>query len=168
VFELEDLTDLNWNTQPNTTGTRGCFVKCVDSSVEPKYYYKASNYNSDWGFYGHESINELIIYRLGSILGFNCLDYRLIHAKITYNNVYNTYITRSRTFNRPGYSKLNIEKVLDKETNRYEACVKLGLESYINSILVLDYLTLNRDRHGANITILKRDRDGGYHTCSNL
>ena len=37
-------------------------------------------------------------------------------------------------------------------------CVRKGWEEYIYQMLVVDYLILNRDRHGANIEVLRNSR----------
>ena len=37
-------------------------------------------------------------------------------------------------------------------------CVRMGWEDYIYQMLIVDYLILNRDRHGANIEVLRNSR----------
>ena len=39
-----------------------------------------------------------------------------------------------------------------------EFCIRNGWENYIYQMLVVDFLILNRDRHGANIEVLKNRR----------
>ena len=39
-------------------------------------------------------------------------------------------------------------------------CRRRGWEDYIYTMLVVDYLILNRDRHGANVEILRNRRTG--------
>ena len=40
-----------------------------------------------------------------------------------------------------------------------EFCIRNGWENYIYEMLVVDFLILNRDRHGANIEILRNSKD---------
>ena len=42
--------------------------------------------------------------------------------------------------------------------SHYDFCVRYGWQSYIDTMLAVDYLILNRDRHGANIEILRNAR----------
>ena len=37
-------------------------------------------------------------------------------------------------------------------------CTRMGWENYIYQMLIVDYLILNRDRHGANIEVLRNSR----------
>ena len=40
----------------------------------------------------------------------------------------------------------------------YDFCVKNGWQTYIDTMLAVDFLILNRDRHGANIEVLRNGR----------
>jgi hypothetical protein len=64
------------------------------------------------------------------------LEYQLIHAKIEINHQINA---------KPG-------------TSHYDFCVKNGWQEYIDTMLAVDFLILNRDRHGANIEVLRNAR----------
>ena len=37
-------------------------------------------------------------------------------------------------------------------------CIRMGWEDYVYQMLIVDYLILNRDRHGANIEVLRNSR----------
>ena len=52
---------------------------------------------------------------------------------------------------------------LNKKENEshYEFCVNNEWKTYIDTMIAIDYLILNRDRHGANIEVL---RNGRKHT----
>jgi hypothetical protein len=45
-----------------------------------------------------------------------------------------------------------------KEETPLAFCVRNGWEEYIYQMLVVDFLILNRDRHGANIEVLRNSR----------
>jgi len=71
-----------------------------------------------------------------TILGIEHLEYQLIHAKIEIDHQINA---------KPG-------------TSHYDFCVKNGWQKYIDTMLAVDFLILNRDRHGANIEVLRNAR----------
>lgn len=71
-----------------------------------------------------------------TILGIEHLEYQLIHAKIEIDHQINV---------KPG-------------TSHYDFCVKNGWQEYIDTMLAVDFLILNRDRHGANIEVLLNAR----------
>ena len=49
-----------------------------------------------------------------------------------------------------------IEKM--KDESPLDFCVRQGWEEYIYQMLVVDFLILNRDRHGANIEVLRNSK----------
>lgn len=114
-----------------------------------------SNYDSYRGVIGHEAINEIIVYRLASILGINCLDYILIDGKIL-----NAYLTVSKDYKKANETTLRFDAFYDmnklsvSETPLMLA-KRFGYENEFNQMLLLDFLTIQCDRHGANIEILK-------------
>lgn len=71
-----------------------------------------------------------------TILWIEHLEYQLIHAKIEIDHQINA---------KPG-------------TSHYDFCVKNGWQEYIDTMLAVDFLILNRDRHGANIEVLRNAR----------
>ena len=48
---------------------------------------------------------------------------------------------------------------MERARSHYDFCVRCGWERYIDQMIVIDYLILNRDRHGANIEILRNTRE---------
>ena len=42
--------------------------------------------------------------------------------------------------------------------NPYEFCKRNGWQKYVDEIIAVDFLILNRDRHGANIEVLRNAR----------
>lgn len=67
----------------------------------------------------------------------------------------------SEDFKQPGESKIALDVYYQlerrKEESPLEFCIRMGWEKYIYEMLAVDFLILNRDRHGANIEVL-RDR----------
>ena len=62
------------------------------------------------GIIGHECINEILIYRLLSILGFHHLNYYPINANIKIDEaIINTYLCASYDFKEKGESKIALD-----------------------------------------------------------
>lgn len=163
IVEKQDLTYLKWSHVRNSSGTAGTFLKSQSVVSGEKIYYKLSNYDSEKGIVGHECVNEIIVDRLLTILGIEHLEYQLIHADIEIDGkIHETWICASRDFKRRGETKAALDNYF--QTNRigneshYEFCVNYGWQKYIDTMLAVDYLILNRDRHGANIEVLRNAR----------
>lgn len=166
VTTKQDLRYLKWSHARNSSGTAGTFLKSQSIVSGEKIYYKLSNYDSEKGVIGHECVNEIIVDRLLTILGVEHLEYQLIHADIEIDGkIHDTWLCASKDFKKRGESKsaldnyYQINRKLDE--SRYEFCVNNGWQKYIDTMLAVDYLILNRDRHGANIEVL---RNGRKHT----
>ncbi len=165
VTERQDMRYLSWSKIRKSSGSAGSFLKAYEVIDGVKTYYKLSSYDYVNGISGHECVNELIADRLLSILGIEHLHYRLIHALVTVDSKdYDTWLCASEDFKQRGDSKIALDDYY--EMNRTDGeqpldfCVRLGWEDYIYEMLLVDYLLLNRDRHGANIEILKNAGTG--------
>ena len=161
--EKRDMTYLSWTRIRNSSGTAGSFLKSYSELGGKKQYYKLSNFDSQKGVIGHECVNEIIVDRLLTILGIPHLNYQLIHADVTVGNQqYEVYLCVSEDFKQKGESKLALDTYWEVEHQGSETplefCVRNGWEEYIYQMLVVDFLILNRDRHGANIEILRNSR----------
>ncbi len=68
----------------------------------------------------------------------------------------------SEDFKEKGESKIALDAFFQAERqpdeNLLEFCIRNGWEEYIYQMLVVDFLILNRDRHGANIEVLRNKR----------
>ena len=162
IYELQDLQYLKWSKTRNSSGTAGSFLKSYDDSGKIKKYYKLSDYDIIKGIVGHECVNEIIAGRLMDVFGIEHLQYRLIHASILINdNKIETYLCESDDFKERNEAKVALEDFYISEKNVNESpmdfCKRMGWEEYIYGMLVVDFLISNRDRHGANIEVL-RDR----------
>jgi hypothetical protein len=75
---------------------------------------------------------------------------------------YEVYLCASEDFKQPGESKIALDAYYELEKLKEETplafCVRNGWEEYIYRMLVVDFLILNRDRHGANIEVLRNSR----------
>ena len=157
--ERIDLTFLDWDKIRSSSGTAGSFLKSYMMYKNKKVYFKLSDYNYVDGIVGHECVNEIIVDRLLTVLGIDHLNYYLINADIKIENkLYNTYLCASLDYKNKGESKIALETYyeLNKLNNEtiLDFCKRLGFSEYVNQMILVDYLILNRDRHGANIEIL--------------
>ena len=163
IHELQDMTHLSWAKTRNSSGTAGSFLKAYEDGVDGKTYFKLSNYDAWKGIIGHECVNEIIVDRLLSILGISHLPYQLIHAKILIDQKeYETWLCASKDFKQRGESKIALDAYYQAESLPNESpmdfCIRNGWESAVYEMLVVDYLILNRDRHGANMEVLRNQR----------
>ena len=163
IFEKQDLTYLSWEIGRNSSGAAGSFMKAYSDISGKKIYYKLSRYEEGNGIVGHECVNELIVDRLLDKLAIDHLHYQLTHADILVNGrTYDTFLCASEDFKQRGESKVALDSFYAIERNEGENPIefsrRFGWEEYINQMLVVDFLILNRDRHGANIEVLRNSR----------
>ncbi len=168
IREKQDLTYLSWSIYRNSSGTAGSFLKSYSELGGNKVYYKLSNFDKLQGVIGHECVNELIVDRLLTILGIPHLSYQLIHADIMVDGqIQEVYLCASDDFKKKGESKIALDVYKEREAYETESaldfCTRMGWEEYIYQMLVVDYLILNRDRHGANIEVLRNSRKKTVH-----
>lgn len=164
IREKQDLTYLNWSHIRSSSGTAGTFLKSESSLYDKKIYYKLSNFDPVNGIVGHECVNEIIVDRLLTILGVEHLHYELIYADIEIEGrIYTTYVCASEDFKKRGESKVALDDYYRtnaiKGESHYDFCVRQGWKDYIEQMIAVDYLILNRDRHGANIEVLRNARE---------
>lgn len=163
IFEKQDLKHLDWAKIKNSPGTPGTFLKAFSEIAGKKTYYKLSDYNILNGVVGHESVNEIIVDRLLTLLGIEHVSYRLIYADIILDGkVHTTYVCASDDFKQQHEDKIALDvyyelERLDGETP-FDFCFRSGWGDYIYQMLVVDFLILNRDRHGANIEVLRNKK----------
>ena len=160
--ELQDYRHLVWTHRRNSSGTAGTFLKSEEVTGGRKVYYKLSDYDYEKGIVGHECVYELLTDRLLSILGVEHLSYRLIHALVVIDDrEYETYLCASDDYKRPGESKIALDDfcAMTKEEGERDIdfCIRMGWEDYLYTMRAVDFLIINRDRHGANIEVLKSD-----------
>ena len=164
ISEKQDMRYLNWSHTRNSSGTAGTFLKSQETIDGRKIYYKLSRFDSEKGIIGHECINEIVVDRLLTILGIEHLHYELIHADVEIDGKeYETWVCASEDFKQPGETKATLENYYQINNvsgkTRYEFCKENGWVNYIDTMLAVDYLILNRDRHGANIEVLRNARN---------
>jgi hypothetical protein len=163
IREKQDLTYLKWSHVRNSSGTAGTFLKSEEVRDGKKIYYKLSNFDLEQGVVGHECINEIIVDRLLTLLQVEHLHYELIHADIEVEGrVYETWLCASEDFKERGEEKTALDDYFRVNAipgeSHYEFCIRQGWQNVADKMIAIDYLILNRDRHGANIEVLRNAR----------
>ena len=163
LSQKQDLTMLSWAKARQSSGTAGSFLKSYDQTGSRKTYYKLSDYDVVNGIVGHECVNEIVVDRLLSILEVEHVSYRLIHADVRVDGkVYDTWLNASENFKAPGESKVALDTYYELERRGDESplefCARMGWAEEAWRCIVVDYLILNRDRHGANLEVLRNSR----------
>ena len=167
IRDKQDMTYLSWSKIRNSSGTAGSFLKAYSELGGKKIYYKLSNFDTEKGVVGHECVNEIIVDRLLNILGIPHLHYQLIHADVCVGEkTFDVYLCASEDFKKRGESKVALDAYWESEhvdgETPLQFCIRNGWESYLYQMLVVDFLILNRDRHGANMEVLRNSRKRRY------
>ena len=161
--ELQDLTHLDWSESVTTSATGGSYLKARFGEGAAALYYKLSCYDEVNGIYGHECVNEIIAARLMDVLCVRHVPYRLVHAAVKIDGaVHETWLAESQSFRAQGESKVSLARFygwnhLEGE-GRMAFCERFGWLQEVQKMMLVDYLIANRDRHGANVEVLK-ERD---------
>ena len=163
IKDRQDLTYLKWSHIRSSSGTAGTLLKSASELNGEKIYYKLSNFDIEKGVIGHECVNEIIVDRLLTVLGVEHLSYDLINADIEIEGkTYNTYLCASGDFKQRGESKIALDDFYRLNSvegeSRYDFCRRQGFGDYVDRMIAVDYIILNRDRHGANIEVLRNSR----------
>ena len=163
IKEKQDLTFLKWSLVKSSGSTGGKQIKSESKLNDEKTYYKLSNFDPVNGVVGHECVNEMIVDRLLTLFEVDHLSYDLIHADIEIEGrTYETYLCASGDFKMRGESKVPLDDFYRTNAfpgeSHYDFCVRNGWKDYIDTMIAIDFIILNRDRHGANIEVLRNPR----------
>ena len=166
IATMQDLRHLDWSESGQTSASGGTFLKARTGVGSQAMYYKLSCYDSYRGVYGHECVNEVVASRLMQLLGISHVRYTLVHALVRVDGVeYETWLARSKSFRCAGESKMAFDTFFDlmheKGESQLDFCERYGWLESIQKMMLVDYLIANRDRHGANIEVL-RQKDGSF------
>ena len=167
INNLIDLTNLTWTKTRQSSGTAGSYLKSYSYINGKKVYYKLSYFDNVNETFGYESFNEVITDRLLDILNFNHLKYHLVFATLKINEKkYNTYLTYTYDFKKPFETKMTLENFYEINKNENENiidfCHRYNFIKEIYQMIIIDYLIINRDRHGANIEVLYNSKTKNY------
>lgn len=161
-----DLTELVWTANPSKSrSSYGTFLKAEDNGR----YYKLSAGDRVTGIYGHESINECIVSDLLDSLGLRHTPYYGLTSDIMLGDKQlRTFVCWSKDFKQPGDSKVSFDSYYELLHHSDESVIdfakRIDIWHQMEEFLVVDFLIINRDRHGANIELLKH-ADGSIETA---
>lgn len=162
IYKTQDLRHLSWDERAVTSGTGGTFLKSKLETSRGPIYYKLSRYDRYMGIIGHESVNEVIASRLLDILYISHVPYKLVHAIVNVDGKeHETWLSESRDYRLSGERRQQFDTYYDlyaeRDVSPLDFAISQGWEEQIFQMLVIDYLIINRDRHGANIEVVFRD-----------
>ena len=155
-----DLRGVSWSAAAGSVASDGVHMKAERLIDGVNYYLKLSRYDSFRGIYGHESANELIACRLGKLLGFNVPEGELKRCIVRIDDVdRDAYVFMARSFKEAGsrvaFERFYLDNRIADGESPLELCKRFGWTDYIYKMFVFDYLIINRDRHGANLEVMK-------------
>jgi hypothetical protein len=115
--------------------------------------------------FGHETVNELVAYRLGQSLGFNAAACEL-HNAVVYidGKEVQTRVCIAKSFkpvnaSRESFDKYYENRRSDNSESPLDFCKRQGWSDCIYKMFIFDYLIINRDRHGANLEVFKNGNE---------
>lgn len=148
-----DLRHIAWDFK-SAQSTAGAAPKAKYNGK----YYKLSSFNRDAGFYGDEAVTECVVSDILDTMGVAHIPYRLVRAQVVYaGEEYTTPVCISEDFNPNNQQVVSIERYLGSHCpglKPLDACIQLGWSEYVYTLFLVDFLILNRDRHGVNIEII--------------
>lgn len=177
--EIIDLRPLKFSKGTIGSGSAGTLYKSNTS----KYYFKLSSFSEYYpDEYGYESVCEVINSRLCNCLGIAHAEYDMMRAKVLINErEFELWLCVSKNFKPDIAKRTTLETYLkyygisgyDLMQN-FEFCKDKEFFKDLCSMLLVDYIIYNRDRHGANIELfIEKDNvtlapiyDTGYSLIS--
>ena len=158
--KLQDLRRLSWSESGFTSGTGGTFLKASEGQGTGRVYYKLSAYDPYRGVFGHECVNEIVASRLMSLLGVDHLRYQLVHAEVVVDGrEFETWVCRSKSYRKSSERKQALDAYFRRNAmpgeSPLEMCDRLGWGTRIRQMMLVDFLIANRDRHGANVEVIR-------------
>lgn len=148
-----DLRGITWDFKSNHS-TDGVVPKAYYQGS----YYKLSSFNAHDGFYGNEAVTECVVSDILDTMRVPHIKYKLVMGDIVYEGKsYRAHVCVSQDFNPQRHPVISLERYLRSQApgrSPLEACIELGYEDYIYTMFLVDFLILNRDRHGSNIELI--------------
>jgi len=155
-----DLRSEVWSRTAGSLASDGVYMKTELPIDGTMFYLKLSRYDSFRGIYGHESVNELIAYRLGKILGFNVPEGYLKKCIVKIDDSeHETYVFAAKSYkitgSRMAFENFYVDNRLSEKESPLDFCKRYKWTDSIYKLFIFDYLIINRDRHGANLEVMK-------------
>ena len=161
--KLWDIRSLTWSKTTGSVATDGVYMKTEIMIGGEKYYLKLSNYDSYRGIFGHEAINELIACRLGDLLSIRVPTGVLKKSLVSIEGKeYEAFVFAAKSYkadeSREAFEDFYMAYRLSGDESPLDFCRRFDWEKEIYKMFIFDYLIINRDRHGANLEVLKNNK----------
>ncbi len=167
ITKLTDFTNLTWTKTRQSSGTAGSYLKSYSYIGGKKVYFKLPYFDDINGLFGYEAFNEIIADRILKLLNYNHLGYNLVYALVKIGTKeYKTYLNYTYDFKEVNETKMTFENFYELNKNENEDVFSFSKRydfiKEIYHIIIIDYLIMNRDRHGANIEVLYNSKTKKY------
>ena len=154
------MRDIAWSRTAGSLASDGVYMKAERTIDGVNHYLKLSRYDSYRGVHGHESVNELIACRLGKLLGFSVPDGILEKCLVRIDGKdHEAQVFAAKYYkaagSRAAFEDFYADNRASDEESPLDLCKRFGWAGYIYKMFIFDYLIINRDRHGANLEVLK-------------
>ena len=151
-----DLTGYTWHELSEAGTSHGSLYK-VTLNYNGKTYFLKLSMIIGKEVVGHESINEVVVSRLLDVLKLPHTRYDLIVAKIKIkDDIFVAPICVSESFVHDNETAIPLEEYCTlRNVEPLVAMKTLGFQEYLDRLFAVDFLIVNRDRHGYNIELLQ-------------
>jgi len=155
-----DLREAIWSVAAGSIASDGVHMKTERIVDGANCYLKLSRYDSYRGIYGHESVNELVASRLGNLLGFDVPEGTLKRCIVRIDGSdHDTYVYIAKSYktsgSRTAFENFYVNNRQSAKESPLDFCRRFGWIDHIYKMFVFDYIIINRDRHGANLEVMK-------------
>lgn len=129
--KLWDLRDASWSYSAGSIMSVGVYMKTERNIKGTNHYLKLSRYDSYRGIYGHESVNELIAYRLGDLLGFDVPEGFLRKSLVRMDDKeHEGYVFAAKSYKSKGsrlpFGDFYVDNRLSENEAPLDLCKRLG------------------------------------------
>lgn len=161
-----DMTHNTWSVNKDTVGVNGMFLKTRRIVNGEQLFFKLPSYDSVHGFYGIESVMEILAQRVAKLQDIPIVEQRLVKVKLNHDGaIHTTYAVCSKDYRMPGERRVSMRQYCalmgywDEITNKL---LESSFGGTLRKIMLLDYIIYNCDRHDANLEILYNTDTGAY------
>lgn len=139
--------------------SRGFISKCWYLNTLDNNKYLVKGNSNDRGLIGLEPYSEFIAYKIGKLLNYPMLEYKLLNNNFNEVTTYNIeHVSICKSFLRDNADIITLNNIMDmygittlKELNKFP------FYNFIQSVLILDAFLGNEDGHTNNFEFMIKD-----------
>lgn len=158
---VQDLRYLSWDEAKRPSGFFVPEPTAREGVGDNAILYRMNAVDSRSSYGAHGGVagaNELIACRLMDAMDIPHVDTRLIHAQICLDTEEQTqWITRYKNLREPNGRLAPIDVFFELSSDTGETplgmCVRMGWDTSVAQMMIVDYLTANRGRNGSNLYV---------------